>query len=55
MQLGMVGKSKADEIKKEITEKLIKEGYMIPRGYIPMDKVVDYFKININYLRKISK
>ena len=51
--LGTVGKSKATEIKNNISKELIEEGYMLPRGYIPMDKLVSYFKINISYFKNI--
>lgn len=54
MQLGMIGRNKALEIKKEISDGLKEKGYKLPQNYVPMEKVVDYFKINISYLRKVK-
>ncbi len=44
----------ADKDKREITEQLKKQGYRLPRSLVPMEAVVDYYKININYLKKIA-
>ena len=52
--IGMVGTNKAQEIKKEIKEDLESKGYRVPHKVIPMESVVDYFKININYLKKVG-
>lgn len=54
-KLGYVGTNKAWEISKKIRDELEKEGYWLPRGLVPMEKVVEYFKININYLKKVAK
>lgn len=54
MKLGSIGYNKALHVKKIIKESLEDEGYFLPRGLIPMDKLVDYFKINVSYLKKIS-
>ena len=50
MKLGELGRNSALRIKKEIKEKLIKQGYKIPNQVVPMKEVVDYLDININYL-----
>ena len=50
MKLAQVGRNNALKIKKEIKEKLIKQGYRLPNHLIPMKEVVDYLDININYL-----
>ena len=50
MKLGELGRNSALRIKKEIKEKLIKQGYKIPTHVVPMKEVVDYLDININYL-----
>lgn len=50
MQLGQMGRNSALKVKKEINEKLIKQGYKIPRHLVPMKEVVDYLDINITYL-----
>ncbi len=56
MKIGNCGKNKAQQVKKEIKDdiktKLDKD---LPYGVVPMEKVVDYYGININYLRKVSK
>ncbi len=44
----------ADKDKREIIEQLEKQGYRLPRGLVPMDVVVDYYKINITYLKKVA-
>ena len=54
MKLGSIGSNKALYVKKVIRESLEAEGYFLPRGLVPMDKLVDYFKINVSYLKKIS-
>ena len=54
MKVGYVGVSKALSIKKEITDELLSLGIKTPRGLVPSEKVIDYFKINVNFLRKIS-
>ena len=54
-KLACCGTNKAGVIKNEIKEQLKKEGYELPSGLIPMDRLFDYLKININYLRKVSK
>lgn len=38
------------KFKNEIMEKLIKQGYIIPKHLIPMKEVVDRLNINIAYL-----
>lgn len=50
MKLGDIGRNTALKIKKEIKEKLIKQGYKIPNHVIPMKEVVNYLDIDINYL-----
>ena len=55
MNIGVVGMNKALFIKKEIMTDLISKGYMLPNGLVPMSYVIDYFKININYLKKVAR
>ena len=52
MKIGCVGYNTALAIKKEIVSTAASEGYSLPRGLVPMEMVVDYFKINISYLKK---
>lgn len=54
MLLGACGKNKALEIKREIKAELESKGHYLPYNLVPMEKVIDYLKININYLKKIS-
>ena len=55
MRIACVGENKAWEIYHAIRDEVLKSGYKLPPNLIPMEKVVDYFNININYLKKISK
>ncbi|MBD9085795.1 hypothetical protein EGP64_03900 [bacterium] len=53
MKLLGCGRNKALDVKKQIKEKLISEGYFIPSNNLPMQAVVDVLKIDINRLEKI--
>ena len=48
------GRNCALEDKKQIVKDLERKGYKLPRGLVPMDIVVDYYKINITYLKKLA-
>ena len=50
MKLGQFGRNSALKIKREIKNKLVNQGYRIPKHLVPMKEVVDYLDININYL-----
>ena len=50
MKICNCGKNKAIEVKKIILDNLLNEGYIIPSRYLPMKAVVDYLKIDIDYL-----
>lgn len=54
-QIGSVGINKSHQIRKEIANNLEKQGYHLPTNLVPMEKVVDYFKINVNYLKRLAK
>jgi len=54
MLVGNIGENKALKIKKVINENLIKQGYVLPRNKVPMESVINYFKLNIDFLKKIS-
>ena len=55
MVIGGVGINKALDIRKEIEEQIKNEGYRLPRqAVVPMKYVVDYFNIDINYLKKLA-
>ncbi len=51
--LGQVGDVKARKIKKAIEEEL--ENWLLPYGQVPMQKVVEYLRIDIKYLRKVER
>ena len=53
MKLLGCGRNKALDVKKQIKNKLINEGYFIPGNYLPMQAVVDVLKIDIDRLEKI--
>ena len=55
MKLLGCGRNKALEVKKQIKDKLINEGYFIPGNDLPMQAVVDVLKIDIDRLEKIIK
>lgn len=56
MVIGGIGKNKAIDIRKEIEQQVKKDGYKLPRqAIVPMEYVIDYFHININYLKKLAK
>lgn len=55
MKLTGLSKSSVIKIKTKIKEDLIAKGYAIPTKYLPMNEVVNYLKINISYLQKMSK
>ena len=53
MKLLGCGRNKALDVKKQIKNKLINEGYFIPGNDLPMQAVVDVLKIDIDRLEKI--
>ena len=53
--IGCVGIGKAQSIKKEIKEEIEKEGKRLPYNLVPMKKVIEYFDIDMNYLKKLAK
>ena len=54
MQIGAVGRNKAIDIKNKIRNELEENNYYLPPNLIPMENVLSYFKINVNYLIKIA-
>ncbi len=55
MRLACCGEVNAKKIKQELVEELDKEGYKLPSGKVPMDRLIKYLKINISYLRKVAE
>lgn len=51
-----LGKNNAIKLKNEIKIDLENKGYQLPTNkLLPMNEVVNYLKININYLQKMAK
>ncbi len=50
-----LGKNNAIKLKNDIKVDLISKGYLLPSRFLPMNEVVNYLKINISYLQKMSK
>ena len=55
MVLGQFGRNSSLRVKREIKNRLIKQGYKIPHHVVPMKEVVDYLDININYFESRVK
>ncbi len=55
MLVGSLGRNKARDIKNEITKKIEAEGKSLPNNLVPMEKVIEYFNINVDYLVSINK
>ena len=55
MLVGSLGRNKARDIKNEIAEKIKQEGKKLPNNLVPMEKVIEYFNINVEYLVSINK
>ena len=54
-KIGNVGRNKAADIRREIEEQIKSEGYNLPKqAIVPMKYVIEYFKIDINYLKKLA-
>ena len=56
MIIGGVGLNKATDIRKEIENQIREDGYRLPRNaVVPMKYVIDYFNIDIGYLKKLAR
>ena len=55
MLVGSLGRNKARDIKNEIARKIESEGKKLPNNLVPMEEVIDYFNINVEYLININK
>ena len=53
-KLGCIGNNKALKIKKELRNKMVDEGYAIPRNLVDMQLVIKYFKIDLNKIEKLA-
>ncbi len=56
-RIGSIGNNKALKIKREIVQRLKDKGdeYALPRNKVPMEEVMKYFKLNVEYLTKLAK
>lgn len=56
MVIGGVGMNKASKIRKTIEEQIKCQGLNLPRqAVVPMKYVIDYFNIDIAYLKRLAK
>ena len=53
-KLSNLGNNNVYKLKKEIQDELEANGYILPKGLIPMCEVVKKLKIDIDYLNKLS-
>ena len=54
--IGGIGLNKAIDVRKEIEQQVKNDSYRLPKqAIVPMEYVINYFHININYLRKLAK
>ena len=54
MKIGAVGRNKARDIKSKIANEITINGFTLPNNLVPMEKVIDYFKINVDFLVSIN-
>lgn len=54
MKISGYGESKAAKIRKDINLKLEEEGFNTLDKYVPTDRLLKYFCINLEYLKNIS-
>lgn len=50
-----LGKNNISKLKTKIRKALISKGYKLPTKLLPMNEVVNYLKIDIEYLNQIAK
>lgn len=55
MKLTGLGKNNALKLKNDIKINIENKGYVLPAKLLPMNEVVEYLKINVNYLQKMAK
>ena len=54
-KIGNIGSNKAIEIRRAIESEIKKNGHNLPRqSIVPMKNVIEYFQIDINYLKKLA-
>ena len=50
-----LGKNNISKLKAKIRKELLSKGYKLPTKLLPMNEVVNYLKIDIEYLNQIAK
>ena len=55
MKIGALGRNKARNIKNEIERNIIDQGLKLPNNLVPLEKVIEYFKIILDFLVTINK
>ena len=55
MKLANIGRNSALTIKSKIKNNLESKGYYVPKNAVPMQEVVKYLNIDIDYLESRSK
>ena len=54
MKLSQLGINNTTKLKKEIKTDLENQGYLLPKGKLPMIEVIKKLKIDIDYLERIA-
>lgn len=54
MKLSQLGINNTTKLKKEMKTDLENQGYLLPKGKLPMIEVIKRLKIDIDYLERIS-
>ena len=52
--LSNTGKNTTLKLIRELRKQLEQENYFLPTNLLPMDKVVEYLHLNVDYLEKVS-
>ena len=52
--LSQLGVNNVFKLKKKIKYELEQQGYLLPKDKLPMNEVVKYLKIDIEYLTKVN-
>lgn len=53
-KVACVGIGTARLVLKDIAKQINKEDKLLPKNLVPTEKVIEYFGINVNYLRKLE-
>lgn len=52
--LSNTGKNTTLKLMRELRKQLEQDNYFLPTNLLPMDRVVEYLRLNITYLKKVS-